>query len=402
MIGNLRQLFLEHVGQTSDAPMMLEVEKAEGVWLYGPDGQKWMDLISGVSVSNVGHGNQYVVDAVCGQARQHMHLMVYGEVIQSVQVEYARKIAGLLPDPLESVYFVNSGSEAVEGALKLAKRYTGRTELVSFRNAYHGSSHGALSVMGGEQYRNSYRPLLPDCRIIEFNNAEELSQITSHTAAVIIEPIQGEGGIILPERGFLKALREKCTEVGALLIFDEIQIGFGRTGSLYYFQQEGVVPDILCTAKAFGGGMPLGAFISSNEIMCTLKTNPVLGHITTFGGHPVCCAAGMAALEYILSHDLIRQAEQRGALYEKILSPHPAIKEIRRAGLLMAIEFGDAALTREIVLEAVNQGLITEWFLFHEMAMRIAPPLTITPAEVEESCRILLQAIDSEITRHYQ
>lgn len=397
MTGNLRQLFLEHVGQTSDAPLMLEVERAEGVWLYGPDGKKWMDLISGVSVSNVGHGNQYVVDAVCRQARQHMHLMVYGEVIQAVQVRYAEKIAGLLPDPLESVYFVNSGSEAVEGALKLAKRYTGRTELVSFRNAYHGSSHGALSVMGGEQYRNSYRPLLPDCRIIKFNGVTELSQITSRTAAVIIEPIQGEGGIILPEKGFLKALREKCTETGALLIFDEIQIGFGRTGTLYYFQQEGVVPDILCTAKAFGGGMPLGAFISSNEIMSALKTNPVLGHITTFGGHPVCCAAGMAALDYILSHDLMRQAEERGALYEKILSVHPAIKEIRRAGLLLAVEFGDAALTREIVLEAVNQGLITEWFLFHETAMRIAPPLTITLVEVEESCRILLQVIDSKI-----
>lgn len=402
MTGNLRQLFLEHVGQTSDSPMMLEMERAEGVWLYGPDDKKWIDLISGVSVSNIGHGNQYIIDAVCRQANKHMHLMVYGEVVQSVQVEYARKIAELLPAPLKSVYFVNSGSEAVEGALKLAKRYTGRTELVSFRNAYHGSSHGALSVMGGEQYRNSYRPLLPDCRVIRFNDTADLSHITSRTAAVIIEPIQGEGGIILPEKGFLKALREKCTEAEALLIFDEIQIGFGRTGSLYYFQQEGVVPDILCTAKAFGGGMPLGAFISSNEIMCTLKTNPVLGHITTFGGHPVCCAAGMAALEYILSHDLMRQAEQRGALYEKMLSSHPAIKEIRRAGLLMAIEFGDAALTREIVLEAVDQGLITEWFLFHETAMRIAPPLTITPEEVEESCRILLQVIDSKITKYYQ
>ena len=395
MVSNLRRMFLEHVGQTSDAPMMLEVERAEGVWLYGPDGKKWIDLISGVSVSNIGHGNKAVIDAICNQAQDYLHLMVYGEAIQSPQVRYATRMAELLPAPLESVYFVNSGSEAVEGALKLAKRYTGRIELISFKNAYHGSTHGSLSVMGGEEYRNSYRPVVPGCRQIRFNNTDDISAITTHTAAVIIEPIQGEGGIQLPAKGFLKALREKCDETGALLIFDEIQTGTGRTGTLYYFMQEGVIPDILCTAKSFGGGMPLGAFISSNEIMSTLKTNPTLGHITTFGGHPVCCAAGMAALEYVLANDLMRKAEERGAQYEKILSGHPAIKEIRRAGLLMAVEFGDAKLTQDIVLTAIEKGLMTEWFLFHETAMRIAPPLTITPEEVEESCRILLEVIDS-------
>lgn len=391
---NLRQLFLEHVGQTSDFPMMLEVERAEGVWLYGPDGRKWIDLISGVSVSAVGHGNREVVQAICDQARSHLHLMVYGEVIQSPQVRYAERIASLLPGGLDSVYFVNSGSEAVEGALKLAKRYTGRTELVGFRNAYHGSTHGSLSVMGGEEYRNSYRPLLPDVRQLRFNDFGDLAQITERTACAIVEPIQGEGGIILPERGFLQALRERCDRVGALLIFDEIQTGLGRTGSLYYFQQEGVEPHILCTAKAFGGGMPLGAFIAPHRIMQCLKTNPVLGHITTFGGHPVCCAAGLAALDYILKENLMEQAEEKGALYERLLGAHPAVKQIRRAGLLLGVEFGDAPLCARVVNRAVQTGLLTEWFLFHDTALRVAPPLTITLQEIELSSRILLEAID--------
>lgn len=255
MTTNLRQLFLEHVGQTSDNPMMLEVERAEGVYLYGPDGRRWIDLISGVSVSAVGHGNRRVIDAICAQARDYLHLMVYGEAVESPQVRYAERIASLLPDPLDTVYFVNSGSEAVEGALKLAKRYTGRTELVYYRNAYHGSTAGSLSVMGGEEYRNSYRPLLPDTRCIRFNEPGDLKYITSRTACVIIEPVQGEGGIVLSEKGYLEALRRRCDETGALLVFDEIQTGLGRTGTLYFFQQYGVVPDILCTAKAFGGGM---------------------------------------------------------------------------------------------------------------------------------------------------
>nr|WP_310784027.1 aspartate aminotransferase family protein [uncultured Alistipes sp.] len=394
MTTNLRQLFLEHVGQTSDNPMMLEVERAEGIYLYGRDGKRWIDLISGVSVSAVGHGNRQVIDAICSQAQDYLHLMVYGEAVESPQVRYAQRIASLLPDPLDTVYFVNSGSEAVEGALKLAKRYTGRTEIIYYKNAYHGSTHGSLSVMGGEEYRNAYRPLLPDTRQIRFNEPADLRYVTPRTACVIIEPVQGEGGIFSADRDYLQALRDRCDQTGTLLIYDEIQTGLGRTGTLYFFQQYGIVPDILCTAKAFGGGMPLGAFIASNRIMSVLKTNPVLGHITTFGGHPVCCAAGLAALEYILSERLTEQADAKGALYESLLAGHPLVREIRRTGLLLGVEFGDSELTARIVLRAIDRGLMTEWFLFHDTAMRIAPPLTITDAEIRESCEILLEVLN--------
>lgn len=394
MTTNLRQLFLEHVGQTSDNPMMLEVERAEGIYLYGRDGKRWIDLISGVSVSAVGHGNRQVIDAICSQAQDYLHLMVYGEAVESPQVRYAQRIASLLPDPLDTVYFVNSGSEAVEGALKLAKRYTGRTEIIYYKNAYHGSTHGSLSVMGGEEYRNAYRPLLPDTRQIRFNEPADLRYVTPRTACVIIEPVQGEGGIFPADRDYLQALRDRCDQTGTLLIYDEIQTGLGRTGTLYFFQQYGIVPDILCTAKAFGGGMPLGAFIASNRIMSVLKTNPVLGHITTFGGHPVCCAAGLAALEYILSERLTEQADAKGALYESLLTGHPLVREIRRTGLLLGVEFGDSELTARIVLRAIDRGLMTEWFLFHDTAMRIAPPLTITDAEIRESCEILLEVLN--------
>ena len=394
MTTNLRQLFLEHVGQTSDNPMMLEVERAEGIYLYGRDGKRWIDLISGVSVSAVGHGNRQVIDAICSQAQDYLHLMVYGEAVESPQVRYAQRIASLLPDPLDTVYFVNSGSEAVEGALKLAKRYTGRTEIIYYKNAYHGSTHGSLSVMGGEEYRNAYRPLLPDTRQIRFNEPADLRYVTPRTACVIIEPVQGEGGIFPADRDYLQALRDRCDQTGTLLINDEIQTGLGRTGTLYFFQQYGIVPDILCTAKAFGGGMPLGAFIASNRIMSVLKTNPVLGHITTFGGHPVCCAAGLAALEYILSERLTELADAKGALYESLLAGHPLVREIRRTGLLLGVEFGDSELTARIVLRAIDRGLMTEWFLFHDTAMRIAPPLTITDAEIRESCEILLEVLN--------
>ena len=394
MTTNLRQLFLEHVGQTSDNPMMLEVERAEGIYLYGRDGKRWIDLISGVSVSAVGHGNRQVIDAICSQAQDYLHLMVYGEAVESPQVRYAQRIASLLPDPLDTVYFVNSGSEAVEGALKLAKRYTGRTEIIYYKNAYHGSTHGSLSVMGGEEYRNAYRPLLPDTRQIRFNEPADLRYVTPRTACVIIEPVQGEGGIFPADRDYLQALRDRCDQTGTLLIYDEIQTGLGRTGTLYFFQQYGIVPDILCTAKAFGGGMPLGAFIASNRIMSVLKTNPVLGHITTFGGHPVCCAAGLAALEYILSERLTEQADAKGALYESLLAGHPLVREIRRTGLLLGVEFGDSELTARIVLRAIDRGLMTEWFLFHDTTMRIAPPLTITDAEIRESCEILLEVLN--------
>ena len=376
---------------------MLEVERAEGIYLYGPHGKRWIDLISGVSVSAVGHGNPQVIDAICAQAHDYLHLMVYGEAIESPQVRYAQRIAELLPAPLESVYFVNSGSEAVEGALKLAKRFTGRTQMIYYKNAYHGSTHGALSMMGGEEYRRAYRPLLPDTLQIRFNELADLDRITSHTACVLIEPVQGEGGVFLATKEYLTALRHRCDQTGALLVFDEIQTGLGRTGTLYFFQRYGIIPDILCTAKAFGGGMPLGAFIASNHIMKVLKNNPPLGHITTFGGHPVCCAAGLAALEFTLREGLMEQVESKGTLYETLLGGHPLVRSIRRAGLLLAVEFGESDLTAHIVWDAVEAGLMTEWFLFHDTAMRIAPPLTITEAEIRESCRILLEVFDRHL-----
>ncbi len=375
--------------------MMIEVERAEGVYMYAPDGKRYIDLISGVSVSNVGHGNPKVVEAVCAQAREYLHLMVYGEYVQSPQVRYAERLAMLLPESLRSVYFVNSGSEAVEGALKLAKRYTGRTELISFRRAYHGSSQGALSMMGEEDFKNAFRPLLPDVQHLEFNNTDELSRITTRTAGVIIEPVQGEGGIRQVSPEFLSALRRRCDEVGALLIFDEIQTGLGRTGNLYAFQSVGVTPDVICTAKAFGGGMPLGAFISSGKIMSVLQTNPPLGHITTFGGHPVCCAAGLAALEYIIEEGLMDQVHEKTHRFRSLLSPHPLVKEIRDAGLIMALDFGDATVAQRFVLEGMEQGIVSEWFLFCDTAVRIAPPLTITDKEIDEACDIILRVMDA-------
>lgn len=388
-MSRLSQLFLDHVAQTSPSPIGLEINRAEGIYLYGADGKRYVDLISGVSVSNVGHSNRYVVDAVCCQTQQYMHLMVYGELIQSPQVLFAKLLADNLPDSLNSVYFVNSGSEAIEGALKLAKRYTGRTGLVCFENAYHGSSHGALSIMGNEFFRNSFRPLLPDVTRLRYNETGDFNRITNSTAAVVVEPIQGEAGFILPKSGFLQALRNRCTEVGAMLIFDEIQTGFGRTGSLYAFQKYGVVPDILVTAKAFGGGMPLGAFISSSQILCSLTSNPVLGHITTFGGHPVCCAAGKAALEYILQNRLMETIEERSRIFEERLRHFPVVKEIRRDGLLIAIDFGEEDLCAQILKKAVKNGLLTEGFLFNERSMRIAPPLTITMEEIHQVCDVL-------------
>ncbi len=394
-MNTLRRLFLEHVGQTSDCPLMIEVERAEGIYLYGPDGKRYIDLISGVSVSNVGHGNPKVVEAVCRQARDYMHLMVYGEMIETPQVAYAKRIASHLPESLQSVYFVNSGSEAVEGALKLAKRYTGRTELVAFRNAYHGSTHGALSVMGGEAYKYAFRPLLPDVRHIGFNDFDDLGRITSRTAAVIIEPVQGEGGVQLPAPGFLEALRRRCDETGAQLIFDEIQTGFGRTGSWFAFRKYGVVPDILVLAKALGGGMPLGAFVASTEKMNVLRTDPMLGHITTFGGHPVCCAAGLAALEYLEETGLVDEAERKGLRFEERLKRHPLVRGIRRAGLLLAVETGESRIALGLIRDFVEAGLLPDSFLWCDTAFRIAPPLIITDEQIDETCDIVLRCLDA-------
>ena len=382
----LRKQFLNHVGQTSDSPLMIEVARAEGIYFYAPDGKRYVDLIAGVSVSNVGHGNPAVVETVCAQARDYMHIMVYGEMIERPQVRYATAIASLLPAPLESIYFVNSGAEAVEGALKLAKRHTHRTEIISFQNAYHGSTHGSMSVMGGETFVGAYRPLLPDTRKLRYNRFEDLTQITERTACVLVEPVQGESGVNPPAPGFLEALRQRCTETGALLIFDEIQTGFGRTGAMFALQRYGVTPDIVCLAKALGGGMPLGAFVSSNAIMSGLQSDPPLGHITTFGGHPVCCAAGLAALNYIQEHDLATQAEPKGALFEALLRDHPAVREIRRSGLLLAVELGSSERLFRAMALLKEAGYLSDWFLFCDTAFRISPPLTITEEQIRECC----------------
>ncbi len=392
-MGRLSRIFLENVGQTSDAPMGLEIQKADGIYVWDTSGKRYVDMVSGVSVCNVGHSNKYVVDAVCRQAQEYMHLMVYGEYIQSSQVEFAKLLTDNMPKDKDCVYFVNSGSEAIEGSLKLAKRYTGRTQIVSFKNAYHGSTHGALSVMGDEFFRSAFRPLLPDTLQLRFNNFEDLDLISSKSACVIVEPFQGEAGFIAPQKGFLEALRKKCDECGALLIFDEIQTGFGRTGSLFAFMKYGVEPDIVAMAKAMGGGMPLGGFVSSREIMSVFKTNPVLGHITTFGGHPVCCAAGKAALQYILDNDLMSQIEEKSMLFQKLLSTEPSIKEIRREGLLVALDFENADLTSRVIKYCFENGLVTETFLFNEHSIRIAPPLTISTQQITEVCGLMCDAI---------
>lgn len=393
----LRKQFLQHVAQTSPSPMLVEVERAEGSCFYTPEGKRYYDLVAGVSVSNVGHCNPAVVEAVQRQAARYMHVMVYGELVESPQVRYAARIAAALPDPLESVYFVNSGAEAVEGALKLAKRYTGRSEMISFRRAYHGSTHGVMSMMGspeGEEWKAAFRPLLPDVQSLVFNDFEELERITHRTACVLVEPVRGEAGIELPAEGFLQALRRRCDEVGALLIFDEIQTGFGRCGEMFACLKYGVTPDIICLAKALGGGMPLGAFVSSGQIMSTLSYNPTLGHITTFGGHPVCCAAGLAAMEYIEKNDLHHASEAKGALFEELLRDHPAVREIRRSGLLMAVELGSSERLYAIMELFKQEGIMSDWFLFCDTAFRISPPLVITEDEIRESCRIIVSCLD--------
>jgi acetylornithine/N-succinyldiaminopimelate aminotransferase len=392
MLSN-RQLFLLHLGQTSTAPLMLEIEKAEGVFLYSPSGEKYIDLISGVSVSNTGHRHPRVVEAVKNQVDSYLHLMVYGEMIQNPQVRYAAKLAGILPEDLSCIYFVNSGSEAVEGALKLAKRYTGKSRIVYFTNSYHGSTHAALSVQGSETYRNAFRPLLPDTFRIDFNDFASLDTIDEHTACVIVEPIQAEAGVILPEEGFLDALRERCTKQGALLIFDEVQTGFGRTGTMFAIDRFKVVPDIIVLAKALGGGMPLGAFISSGKIMSSLVNNPQLGHITTFGGHPVCCAAGLASLEVIIEEKLAESCTGKSVLFRKELD-HPLITEVRGEGLLLAVQLKNREYVQYAITHAPGHGLVLDYFLFCSDAFRIAPPLVISNDEIKYACRQLLSLLD--------
>lgn len=395
---SLRQLFLEHIGQTSPSPLMLEIERAEGSFLYGPDGKDYLDLISGVSVSNTGHRHPAVVAAVREQADRYMHLMVYGEVVQSPQVLYASRLASLLPASLGSVYFVNSGSEAVEGAIKLSRRFTGRNEIIYFRNAYHGSTTGALSVQGSELYRNAFRPLMPSTTMAEFNSPAAAEMITGKTAAVLIEPVQAEAGVIQPHDGFLGGLRNACDRHGAMLIFDEVQTGFGRTGSLFSLLRYNVTPDILVLAKALGGGMPLGAFISSAEIMSSLAHDPALGHITTFGGHPVCCAAGLASLEVTVSEKLAAKALTKEQLIRDGLAEMP-FREIRGEGLLLAVVPEDPVVIPAMVARAPEYGLLLDYFLFCDTAFRIAPPLTISDDEIHLACRRLKELYQAVVKR---
>jgi len=395
MLSN-RQLFLLHLGQTSLSPLLVEVVRAEGIYLYGPSGEKYIDLISGVSVSNCGHRHPKVVEAVRDQAGSYMHLMVYGEMIQSPQVKYALKLAGLLPGNLNVCYFVNSGSEAVEGAMKLARKSTGRSRIIYFRNAYHGSTLGALSILGSEKYKGAFKPLIPDTFCIDYNDFSALDAIDSNTACVFAEPVQAEAGVIYPAAGFLQGLREKCSEHGALLVFDEVQTGFGRTGSLFALEKFNVIPDILVLAKALGGGMPLGAFIASHEIMSALTVNPALGHITTFGGHPVCCAAGLASLEVILENNLPGQVPGKSALFRKELV-HPAITAIRGDGLLLAVETASPAYVHYAISNAPAHGLILDYFLFCENAFRIAPPLIISDEEIIQACERIKHLLDEAV-----
>lgn len=390
-----RQLFLKHLAQTSDAPLKLEVAKAHGVWLTGPDGKRTMDLISGVGMSPLGHTHPAVVKAVQDQAQRYMHVMVYGEYILSPQVELARLITSHLPAELDSIYLVNSGSEATEGAMKLAKRWTGRAEIISASSAYHGSTQGAMSLMSDPYYTDAYRPLLPGIRHINYNAHADLERITSQTAAVFIETVQAESGITLPDPAWIKALQDRCTEVGALLVFDEIQCGYGRTGHLWAFEGYGIQPDILLIGKGMGGGMPIAGFIASHERMNVLSHSPVLGHITTFGGHPVSSAAAFATLQTLLDSKLIDTVQSKSALFEKLLVDHPAIREIRRAGLMMALDLGDAAKVQKVIKHALTGGVVTDWFLFNTESIRISPPLIITEEEIEWGCQVLRKALDT-------
>lgn len=396
---NQRELFLRHVAQTSPAPLALEIVKAEGTLLWDAAGREYIDLIGGISVANTGHRHPEVVAAIRQQSDAYLHVMVYGEFIETPQVQYAQLLAGHLPSSLHSVYFTNSGAEAIEGAMKLAKKATGRTQVIAFENSYHGSTQGALSVIGSEYWRNAFRPLLPGVLHAAYNSMSMLEEITLQTACVIVETVQAEAGIVSPSKEWMQALRKKCSDTGTLLILDEVQAGFGRTGKLWGFEHFEIVPDILVLGKALGGGMPLGAFIADSGLMSELTHDPVLGHITTFGGHPVCCAAGMAAMKALLQEKMTEGVAEKEALFRALLV-HPHIKAIRSFGLWMALEF-DSFETNKKVIDACMApaaapgGLVTDWFLFAPHCLRISPPLTITEAQIRETCAAILHAIGS-------
>ncbi len=395
---NTRQLFYKHLAQTSPAPLALNIIKAEGSMLYDESGKEYIDLIGGISVCNVGHRHPKVVEAIKNQADNYLHIMVCGELVQSPQVQYAKALADALPDSLNNVFFTASGSEATEGAMKLAKRATGRSQIISFKNSYHGSTQGALSVMGSEYWQQAFRPLLPDILQLRYNSYEDLNQITGKTACVIAETIQAEAGVNRPDDAWMKALRNKCAEVCALLILDEIQCGFGRNGTLWAFTQFDIVPDILLLGKALGGGMPLGAFIADKKLMALLADNPVLGHINTFGGHPVCCAAGLAAFEVLQKEISFDEVNEKSKIFLDKLK-HPKIEKVNAVGLMIAVHFKDYTTNKLIIDELVTGpaeelGVFTDWFLFADNALRIAPPLNISVAKVNTACELIMKAIN--------
>ncbi|HMU10192.1 MAG TPA: aspartate aminotransferase family protein [Ferruginibacter sp.] len=389
-----RQLFLTHMGQTSDAPLCLEIVRAEGCKLYDADGKEYIDLIGGISVCNVGHRHPKVIDAIKEQVDNYLHIMVYGELVQSPQVQYARKLTDHLPASLNSVFFTASGSEATEGAMKLAKRFSNRTQIVSFKNSYHGSTQGALSVMGNEYWQQAFRPLLPDILQLNYNSFEDIDNITERTACVIAETVQAEAGVIAPQHGWLKALRKKCDETGTLLVLDEIQCGFGRNGTLWAFEQFAVVPDILLLGKALGGGMPLGAFVADKKIMDSLTHDPVLGHINTFGGHPVCCAAGLAAFKVLLDEKLVDGVKAKEQIFISLLH-NSNIKAVRSRGLMMAVEFESFEINKKIIDALIAKGIFTDWFLFAANCLRIVPPLTISDEEITLACTKIIAVLDA-------
>jgi acetylornithine/N-succinyldiaminopimelate aminotransferase len=389
---NTRELFFRHLAQTSPAPLAIEIVKASGVTLYDAAGRSYIDLIGGISVCNTGHCHPEVVRALCEQAEQYLHVLVYGEMIQSPQVRYAQRLSGYLPDSLQTVYFTNSGAEATEAAMKLAKRATGRREIIAFHKSYHGSTQGALSILGDEYWRNAFRPLLPGITHLEYNHAEGLERITEATACVVAETIQAECGVRTPDVKWMQALRQRCSDTGALLVLDEIQVGFGRTGSLWAFEHFGILPDLLLLGKALGGGMPLGALVSDKKRMDVFTEQPVLGHITTFGGHPMSCAAGLASFEVLLKEKLTESVKAKEAVFRKRLI-HDKIRAVRSAGLLIAVEFENAQISKRIIDACIERGLLTDWFLFAPEAMRIAPPLTMEKDQIEKACDIILDSI---------
>lgn len=389
---NNRNIFLQHVAQTSGSPLALEIIKAEGCELWDASGKKYIDLIGGISVANVGHRHPEVIKAIHYQLERYLHVMVYGEVVQSPQVHYAKLLTEHLPSSLNSVYFTNSGAEAVEGAMKLAKRVTGRTEIIAFKNSYHGSTQGALSIIGSEYRRNAFRPLLPGITHLQYNSFEDLNNITDNVACVFAETVQAEAGIVAPQENWLTELRNRCTETGALLILDEIQTGFGRTGNMWGFEHYDVVPDILLLGKALGGGMPLGAFIADKKLMDSFTNNPELGHITTFGGHPVCCAAGMAAFKVLIEENLIKDVKEKEELFRSLLMQKD-IKAVRSCGLWLALEFERAETCKKVVDASIEQGIFTDWFLFAPHCLRISPPLIISKDEIKVASEVILRAI---------